>query len=148
MDAEEIKPIIAPLFSSGSASTREALKTELPAVFINAPKKAKIHSTANSCARYPTTKNASDETKLIAMIQNLALGDSFIIPSRITDIRDAAVQIDKRYPYCSTLKPFSTVKGSISEKAPADKRFKISTNGTNNFRQGSEKISFTAVFVS
>jgi hypothetical protein len=47
-EAEEIKPIIAPLFFSGSASISDALNMALPAVLRKAPMKANMHIVTNS----------------------------------------------------------------------------------------------------
>lgn len=68
-EAEEIKPIIAPLFFSGSASISDALNMALPAVLRKAPMKANMHIVTNSVDKYAATKNISESEKLIAKVQ-------------------------------------------------------------------------------
>ena len=94
--AEEKAPIIAPLFFSGRASTNEALKIELPTVFINAPKNANIHKGRNSVDKNAKTKNTQDKQNPIAIVQNLVLGLSLIMPKSATPTRPPIVHTDMR----------------------------------------------------
>ena len=147
-DADDINPRIAPRFSSGSASISEALKIAFPAAFRNPLIKAKMHIGTNWFDKNVSIINMHDAEKLTDMIQKRVFELNWNIPKRITEMREAAVQIDMRYPYCSTEKPFSIVKGKINVNGPEASKLMISKQGTKSFKWELEKISVIAAFVS
>ena len=115
-DADEIKPIIAPLFFSGRASIIDELNIAFPTAFNNAPMKPKIHIVTNSFDKNAAIINISDRVNPIAKIQKRALGPNFMIPKSNTPTREAKVQTDISKPYCSTENPFSIVNGRLRVK--------------------------------
>ena len=126
----------------------DALNIALPAAIKNPPMNANIHIGTNSFDKNANTINTDEAEKLIANIQKRDLELNLNIPKIITEIRDAAVQVDIMYPYCSTENPFSIVKGSKSENGPEDIRLIISKQGMKSLRWRSENISVIAAFES
>ena len=89
--AAEIKPNIAPLFSSGKASNKDALKIAFPAAFKNAPINIITHIGKNRLDKYAKIKNTTEPEKPPAIPQKRALGFNFTTPSNIAQIKDATV---------------------------------------------------------
>ena len=115
IEADENKPSIAPLLSSGSASSAAEEKTVFPAQFRKALRKKQMHIGRNSLHEKAMSAQITEFENPRAIIQNLALGENLIMPRNITQTRDPIVFMDSNIPYCSSEKPFSAVKGSISE---------------------------------
>ena len=91
-EADEIKPSIAPRFSSGRASISEALKIAFPAALRNPLINAKIQSGINCFAENVSIIKIQEAQKLTDIIQKRDLDLSFNIPKRRTEIRDDKVQ--------------------------------------------------------
>ena len=92
--AEEKAPRIAPLFSSGRASTIEALKMLLPAQLRKDAMNMVTHIGKNDDDMYVITINTTESENPIAIIQNLTLGLNFTIPSSNMHAREPMVIID------------------------------------------------------
>ena len=90
--ADWMKPMIAPRFSSGSASINDALKTVFPAQFMNAPRNAKMHMITKFPDKNPRIINTPEAEKPTAMTPNRAFALNGMIPSSTTQAREAAVQ--------------------------------------------------------
>lgn len=146
--AAEKNPRIAPLFPSGRANIIEALKTVFPAQLRNAPKNIQIHTDTKFVDWYAKIQQTTEIENPRAIIQYFALDFNFIVPSKITQRREATVVIDIRIPYCPSSNPFSIVKGSISVNGPAAKKFNRIAQGIKMRKQEFSKTILMADFAS
>ena len=138
--ADENSPRIAPLFFSGRARIIEDEKIVFPAQLRNDPRNIKMHIGINALQEKQMSQAITDNKNPIDQIQYLALGLNLNIPSKTTQTREPTVLEDIKNPYCSTLKPFSRVNGSIREKTPATRRLRMMAQGMKILRHGSEKM--------
>lgn len=96
--------------------------------------KAKTAIEVNCVVKNIGIIKAQDAEKLIAIVQNRALGLNLNMPKIRTERSDETLHIDIKYPYSSTEKPFCAVKGNIKENGPEESRLMISTQGMKILR--------------